>query len=66
VAAYGIQVAPANGTSPDMKRAHKRAHILIWLILAPVLILVIKLAVAERPVSPVNDALPSAITEEAS
>ena len=48
-----------------MKRAHRRSHILLWLILGPVMFATIVLAVLNRPAAPVNDALPDALTAEA-
>ena len=48
-----------------MKRAHRSAHRLIWLLLAPVLAAIIVIALEVRPDAPVNDALPEALSEEA-
>lgn len=48
-----------------MKRAHRSAHRLIWLVLAPLLAVILWLAVTERPAEPVNDALPTALQGEA-
>ncbi len=48
-----------------MKRSHRRSHLIIWLILTPLLLAVIKFAVSERPADPVNEALPAALLEEA-
>lgn len=41
-----------------MKRIHRKAHALIWLALAPALLAIIWLALAQRPAEPSNDALP--------
>ena len=49
-----------------MKRAHRKSHLLLWLILGPVMFATIVLAVLNRPAAPVNDALPEALIEEAS
>ena len=49
-----------------MKRAHRSAHRLIWLLLAPVLTAIIIVALQVRPTAPVNDALPEALSEEVS
>lgn len=48
-----------------MKRAHRRSHLLIWLILGPVILALLALAVMVRPDAPVNDALPASLIEEA-
>lgn len=44
-----------------MKRAHKRNHLIIWLVLTPVLATVLFFSLALRPGNPVNDALPAQI-----
>lgn len=41
-----------------MKRPHRRAHVLIWLFVAPALALSLFLALSHRPLEPVNEALP--------
>ena len=48
-----------------MKRAHRRSHLILWLILTPAMVAVIYLAVTLRPPAPVNDTLPDALTQEA-
>lgn len=48
-----------------MKRAHRKSHFLLWLILAPIMFATIALAVLHRPAAPMNDALPDALIEEA-
>lgn len=48
-----------------MKRAHKRNHLIIWAVLAPVLALILWLALSLRPAEPVNDELPQALATEA-
>lgn len=48
-----------------MKRAHRSAHRLLWLVLAPVLAAVLVAAVMLRPPEPVNDALPASLSAEA-
>lgn len=47
-----------------MKRTHRPAHKLIWLILAPVLAAIILIALNVRPDAPVNDTLPAPLSEE--
>jgi len=47
-----------------MKRAHRRTHLIIWLILAPVIAATLYFALEQRPPAPVNDALPESIIEE--
>ena len=49
-----------------MKRQYRHMHLLIWLILGPVMAIILWLAVSLRPATPVNDELPSALTEEVS
>jgi len=48
-----------------MKRSHRRSHLVIWLLLTPVLLAIIKFAVSDRPADPVNETLPAALLEEA-
>ncbi|MEL6724887.1 MAG: hypothetical protein AAFZ74_11315 [Pseudomonadota bacterium] len=48
-----------------MKRAHKRSHLFIWIVLGPIVAGLLALAVAVRPDAPVNETLPDALTEEA-
>ena len=49
-----------------MKRAHRRVHFAIWTIIGPVIVWVLLLAFADLPENPGNEALPEALTEEAS
>ena len=49
-----------------MKRAHRKTHILLWLIIAAVMVATLFFAVQHRPDAPVNDALPDILIEEAS
>jgi hypothetical protein len=46
-----------------MKRAHRRTHLLIWLILGPAMIAALLLAVRYRPDAPVNNTLPETVLE---
>ena len=48
-----------------MKRAHKRSHLLIWILLGPAIAGMFALAIVLRPDAPVNEALPEALVEEA-
>ena len=48
-----------------MKRAHKKFHLMLWLILGPVMLAIIMAAVMVRPIAPVNDALPTTLIGEA-
>lgn len=48
-----------------MKRAHRTLHQIIWLVLGPVMAAILWLAVTLRPAEPVNDELPTSLTEEA-
>lgn len=48
-----------------MKRAHRKLHLTIWLLLAPLILAVLALAVLERPSEPVNEALPPQLIDEA-
>lgn len=47
-----------------MKRAHRRSHLLLWLVLGPVMFATLYLALSLRPGEPVNDALPDSLAEE--
>ena len=58
-------MAEAIGATRIMKRSQRRSHFATWLVLAPLLFVLIKLAVSERPDAPVNDALPAVLLEEA-
>jgi len=48
-----------------MKRAHRKSHFIIWVVLTPIILSMIALAVLNRPDAPVNDSLPDALIEEA-
>ncbi|MEL6827525.1 MAG: hypothetical protein AAFN91_14860 [Pseudomonadota bacterium] len=48
-----------------MKRAHRKNHLLIWLLLGPAMFAIIILAVLNRPDAVVNDRLPDSLTQEA-
>jgi len=49
-----------------MKRVHRSAHRMVWLLLAPAIAAVLWLAITNRPGPLVNDTLPpSIITDEA-
>ena len=48
-----------------MKRAHRRLHVLIWLVLAPLIAIVLWVALQHRPAEPINDTLPEAFAGEA-
>lgn len=47
-----------------MRRAHRRAHLLVWLLLAPAVAFGLFAAIARRPVASASD-LPASIAEEA-
>jgi len=47
-----------------MKRAHRKTHLLLWIILGPVIFAIIALAVLQRPAAPMNDALPDTLIQE--
>ncbi|MEM6535371.1 MAG: hypothetical protein AAF613_07000 [Pseudomonadota bacterium] len=49
-----------------MKRAHRKMHLVLWLLLAPAVFAIVMLAVMYRPADPVNDLLPDLLIEEAS
>lgn len=49
-----------------MKRAHRRTHLLLWLVLGPFMIAILYLSVQNRPNPPINDTLPEALIVEAS
>ena len=65
MAAHVGETVRAEGAANLMKRAHRKSHLLLWLILGPVMFATIVLAVLNRPAAPVNDALPEALIEEA-
>ena len=48
-----------------MRRAHRKAHIAMWLIIAPALAVVLFLALSQRQAEPVNASLPEALQTEA-
>ena len=48
-----------------MRRAHRKAHLVIWLALAPALAILLYLALGERRPAPVNEALPEDLQTEA-
>ncbi|MEM1150993.1 MAG: hypothetical protein AAGI03_10590 [Pseudomonadota bacterium] len=48
-----------------MKRAHRKWHLALWLLIAPVVFVVLALAVLDRPVEPSNTALPDPLIREA-
>jgi hypothetical protein len=48
-----------------MKRAHRQAHLFIWLILGPVMVATLLFAVLHRPAEPVNQELPEILLLEA-
>ncbi|MDJ0922469.1 MAG: hypothetical protein QNI84_15180 [Henriciella sp.] len=48
-----------------MKRAHRKTHLVMWLVLGPVMIATLLIAVMYRPAEPVNDELPTVLLEEA-
>jgi hypothetical protein len=48
-----------------MKRAHRSAHRLIWLVLAPLLAAILVFSLMVRPGLPVNEALPFDLVGEA-
>ncbi|WP_300529004.1 hypothetical protein [Maricaulis sp.] len=47
-----------------MRRAHRTAHLVIWVILIPVMAIVGWAALAHKPVPANNEALPAALIEE--
>ena len=44
-----------------MKRAQRRRHLVMWLLIIPVVGFVLVQAIAQRPIPPVNDALPETL-----
>lgn len=64
MASHGVEIGEPEGASNSMKRAHRRLHVLTWLVLAPVLAAVLWLAVTHRQLEPVNETLPSVVLEE--
>ncbi|MEM9843022.1 MAG: hypothetical protein AAF767_10235 [Pseudomonadota bacterium] len=49
-----------------MKRAHRTAHLALWLVLTPVMFLILVLAVLNQPEAPDNETLPAVLIEESS
>ncbi|MEO1554219.1 MAG: hypothetical protein AAFR82_09790 [Pseudomonadota bacterium] len=47
-----------------MKRAHRKSHLLLWIILGPVMFATIVLAVLNRPAAPMNEKLSDPLIEE--
>ncbi|MEM7767202.1 MAG: hypothetical protein AAF253_06900 [Pseudomonadota bacterium] len=47
-----------------MKRAHRSAHRLIWLLLTPVIAASLWLAITHRPAPPVTTDLPPVLTSD--
>ena len=66
MAAHADKIIRAEGATDLMKRAHRRIHFAIWAVLGPIVLWVLVLAVLNRPDAPINDTLPSLLTEEAS
>lgn len=48
-----------------MKRAHRKAHLIMWLVLTPAIAAVLVLALTQRPEAPINNALPDVLIEAA-
>ena len=65
MAAYADQTVRSKGAANLMKRAHKRSHLILWIVLGPSIAAVLLLAVLNRPAEPVNETLPAALIEEA-
>ncbi|MEM1148483.1 MAG: hypothetical protein AAGA72_03350 [Pseudomonadota bacterium] len=49
-----------------MKRAHRTAHLALWLILTPVIFLILIFAVLNQPEAPDNETLPAVLIEDSS
>jgi len=47
-----------------MKRAHRKWHLALWALIGPAALVVLTLAVMNRPASPVNEALPGELMLE--
>lgn len=47
-----------------MKRAHRRVHFGMWVIIGPLIMWILVLAFADLPETPRNDAIPAEIVEE--
>ena len=47
-----------------MKRAHRRNHLIIWILLVPILLAILYLSLTLRPGEPVNEELPAELVEE--
>ena len=65
MATYAHETLHAEGATDLMKRAHRKSHLFLWLVLGPAMIAALFLAVQQRPAEPVNDDLPVALLEEA-
>lgn len=47
-----------------MKRPHRKLHLVVWLVLAPLLLAALVWAAGERPTPIVNDDLPGVEADE--
>ncbi|MEM6810568.1 MAG: hypothetical protein AAGA41_02190 [Pseudomonadota bacterium] len=47
-----------------MRRAHRKAHVALWLLITPALAVVLYLALTDRQSVPVNDSLPGVLQTE--
>ena len=64
MAADAVEIVLSDGATHLMKRAHRKSHFFLWVVLAPIIFCITLLAVMYRPGAPVNDALPDALSEE--
>ncbi|MCR9224514.1 MAG: hypothetical protein NXH70_10620 [Hyphomonas sp.] len=48
-----------------MKRAHRRVHFGMWMIIGPLIMWLLALAFADLPETPGNEAIPDELVEEA-
>lgn len=48
-----------------MKRAYRKTHFAMWLILGPIMAATLLIALMYRPAEPVNDELPAILVEDA-
>lgn len=46
-----------------MKRIHRRAHLVIWMLLVPTLIMLLVVGMKALPTEPVNEVLPTSLTD---
>ena len=46
-----------------MRRAHRTAHFLVWLLLVPAMLAIAVLALGHKRSAPANEALPPALIE---